>query len=222
MRYFYPRSPRGERRQPAAAGDLHRVISIHAPREGSDRRSTRKRVKSARNFYPRSPRGERRKRYHRRAGGRPISIHAPREGSDAHTSHRPCLPQRFLSTLPARGATYQRDRAESRQQNFYPRSPRGERPLSSSSQISAPNFYPRSPRGERQEQPWPEEEEPYFYPRSPRGERRAKRVDRAQPSGFLSTLPARGATARASCAELENGISIHAPREGSDRKAIRL
>ena len=34
----------------------------------------------------------------------------------------------------------------------------------------------------------------HFYPRSPRGER----------------------LARASCAELENGISIHAPREGSD------
>ena len=29
-------APREGSDQPAAAGDLHRVISIHAPREGSD------------------------------------------------------------------------------------------------------------------------------------------------------------------------------------------
>ena len=68
--------------QPAAAGDLHRVISIHAPREGSDRRSTRKRVKSARNFYPRSPRGERLSMSSPKSVKVTISIHAPREGSD--------------------------------------------------------------------------------------------------------------------------------------------
>ena len=57
--HFYPRSPRGERRERVSA-DLCRVgISIHAPREGSD-------------LPP--PAGKRHK---------PISIHAPREGSDA-------------------------------------------------------------------------------------------------------------------------------------------
>ena len=59
---FYPRSPRGERPTLRWLSALPLEISIHAPREGSDRRSTRKRVKSARNFYPRSPRGERRQR----------------------------------------------------------------------------------------------------------------------------------------------------------------
>ena len=34
--YFYPRSPRGERRGKPAPADGHRTISIHAPREGSD------------------------------------------------------------------------------------------------------------------------------------------------------------------------------------------
>ena len=56
-------------------------------------------------------------------------------------------------------------------------------------------FYPRSPRGERPSRKrssisiWPD-----FYPRSPRGER-------------LEVLQGAG---------IHLGISIHAPREGSD------
>ena len=34
--YFYPRSPRGERRRLALMARISRIISIHAPREGSD------------------------------------------------------------------------------------------------------------------------------------------------------------------------------------------
>ena len=56
---FYPRSPRGERRQLDPSGVEHRRISIHAPREGSD--------------PPISARPSR---------SPSISIHAPREGSD--------------------------------------------------------------------------------------------------------------------------------------------
>ena len=56
-------------------------ISIHAPREGSDPRPIQGPVPVL-NFYPRSPRGER---------------------PDAAT--RPRRHKRFLSTLPARGAT---------------------------------------------------------------------------------------------------------------------
>ena len=57
------------------------IISIHAPREGSDLLPSYWQV-PGQNFYPRSPRGERRQT---------ASLH----------------PQRriFLSTLPARGAT---------------------------------------------------------------------------------------------------------------------
>ena len=56
-------------------------ISIHAPREGSDR-FVMPTVPSRFHFYPRSPRGE-----------RPF---VPNSGIG---------PERFLSTLPARGAT---------------------------------------------------------------------------------------------------------------------
>ena len=34
--YFYPRSPRGERLDPETDIPIHKLISIHAPREGSD------------------------------------------------------------------------------------------------------------------------------------------------------------------------------------------
>ena len=58
------------------------MISIHAPREGSDPRR-------------------------RTADGAPapISIHAPREGSDLALRDPELLTEGFLSTLPVRGAT---------------------------------------------------------------------------------------------------------------------
>ena len=86
----------------------------------------------------------------KRANGKKISIHAPREGSDG-------LPWRV----------------KNRQNNFYPRSPRGER------RSSAP-WTPCGPKN--------------FYPRSPRGERPGRCPRPARRSAFLSTLPARGAT----------------------------
>ena len=56
-------------------------ISIHAPREGSDLRDGARKSQKG-NFYPRSPRGE-----------RPMY------------NHPSAVPCGFLSTLPARGAT---------------------------------------------------------------------------------------------------------------------
>ena len=152
------------------------VISIHAPREGSDPRHSVIAISSL-DFYPRSPRGERQSwprfngylkpflstlpargaTYYRRLEWMHvlISIHAPREGSDAlalgFTSRQALL---FLSTLPARGAT-----------------------------------------------------EAVFI--------------RALDEIFLSTLPARGATQTVTIFLLTGIISIHAPREGSDRFQTR-
>ena len=79
------------------------AISIHAPRVGSDtghRRAERRGVY----FYPRSPRGERPCDIDPDVLNNMISIHAPRVGSDRRTQHRDP------------GPIY-----------FYPRSPRGER-----------------------------------------------------------------------------------------------
>ena len=100
---------------------------------------------------------------------------------------------------------------------FYPRSPRGER-LSRTTcpAVERQNFYPRSPRGERQKEMQHLLNLLYFYPRSPRGERQPKHVKTGKRGGFLSTLPARGATRILADLFVDNEISIHAPREGSD------
>ena len=100
---FNPRSPHGERQTGQLATELGNVISIHAPRTGSDGVWSEN-VPMALNFNPRSPHGERRgrifKRYPRkdfnprsphgerryaiafRVSMIRISIHAPRTGSD--------------------------------------------------------------------------------------------------------------------------------------------
>ena len=101
-----------------------------------------------------------------------ISIHAPREGSDPAGAFEAVAWLRFLSTLPARGATHSMPAGCHRPNNFYPRSPRGER-------RRAPIVYLRSKD---------------FYPRSPRGERLALLMVAIALFRFLSTLPARGAT----------------------------
>ena len=79
-------------------------ISIHAPREGSDLALT----KARRDQH--------------------ISIHAPREGSDALRIGHNGISALFLSTLPARGATFSAVWHLAIPMHFYPRSPRGERP----------------------------------------------------------------------------------------------
>ena len=190
-------------------------------------------------FYPRSPRGERPGTRWRgitpigflstlpargatvikRAGLKVvrISIHAPREGSDA------------TSQIQRRG-----------RRDFYPRSPRGERqiyidgaqyqdPISihaprEGSDVAgievrylADGISIHAPR---------EGSDPgtgtgcrrvcHFYPRSPRGERPPAGRWTSRTPQFLSTLPARGATARMEFVLSCINISIHAPREGSD------
>ena len=81
----------------------------------------------------------------------------------------------FLSTLPARGATYVRYRLVSQVRAFYPRSPRGERLGCVKFDAGGRPFYPRSPRGERQKN---------------------EKLRKPKQLNFLSTLPARGATAK--------------------------
>ena len=85
------------------------MISIHAPRVGSD---TGRGVDQNRMvyFYPRSPRGERPEKVLVFALGNVISIHAPRVGSDEIYMEHEHGGDKFLSTLPAWGATTSRPR----------------------------------------------------------------------------------------------------------------
>ena len=124
-------------------------ISIHAPREGSDRSGSSSAGPPVKFLSTLPARGateseQRAASYERFLSTLPargatacpsvkqdsdgISIHAPREGSDCRTWYMDLSDGRFLSTLPARGATPVQPLGTEVQHDFYPRSPRGERP----------------------------------------------------------------------------------------------
>ena len=190
--YFNPRSPHGERRfwrnggrgrgrfqstlpargatRDGDGGDLMEVISIHAPRTGSDRAFLRKSAEIG------------------------ISIHAPRTGSDVcwiTFSTRNC---QFQSTLPARGATAAGGFLHYMHNHFNPRSLHGERRHQVQGGHDPWHFNPRSLHGERPtsltfwNSAW------RFQSTLPaRGATHVFRVI-GNAERFQSTLPARGAT----------------------------
>ncbi len=148
---FYPRPPRGGRPKEQMWWTTH----LH--------------------FYPRPPRGG---RPGRRCGCDPymgISIHALREEGDPSGWQMPARSRRFLSTPSARRATRKARRSCAwlsaflstpsarrategthhpirRASDFYPRPPRGGRPLKNEAISSSFDFYPRPPRGGRREE----------------------------------------------------------------------
>ena len=81
------------------------IISIHAPRAGSDN-SNHQKNQDLQHFNPRSPCGERPLLCHNGSSPLTISIHAPRAGSDACFLLFRLLLLLFQSTLPVRGATF--------------------------------------------------------------------------------------------------------------------
>ena len=130
--------------------------------------------------------------------GHTISIHAPRVGSDTPITLRHCTTYLFLSTLPAWGATRKSLTRQPASMYFYPRSPRGERPLAPKENTTKQDFYPRSPRGERLVaflfQVMPHN----ISIHAPRvGSDRRPADDKRGTGKFLSTLPAWGATSPA-------------------------
>ena len=148
---------------------------------------------------------------------------------------------RFLSTLSLRRATQIWINVATLADDFYPRSPCGERPAQTAKNTSiAGHFYPRSPCGERPVCMAQEcETFPYFYPRSPCGERQRraseavparyisihallaesdtlKRLKKPCTTLFLSTLSLRRATYRTRSDIVKAVISIHALLAESD------
>ena len=146
--YFYPRSPYGERRVFGSGAAGTNLISIHALLTESDAPDFA-RLANPLNFYPRSPYGERPAAPLARREAWPflstlslrratthdftalndilISIHALLAESDEPGSCSRHLPQRFLSTLSLRRATAYLPFDSATPEDFYPRSPCGER-----------------------------------------------------------------------------------------------
>ena len=168
---FNPRSPHGERRWLYGCVALHVVISIHAPRTGSDEQNDQIGGKAMSDFNPRSPHGERRSEVMLIVFLLSISIHAPRTGSDARVTGIACMTADFnprsphgerratagnpgggtifQSTLPARGATA-RSALRSCCSAFQSTLPaRGATAAMMIRCDASENFNPRSPHGER-------------------------------------------------------------------------
>ena len=171
------------------------TISIHAPRVGSDC-NVGPELHRYSNFNPRSPCGERpdlRYKPNRISG---ISIHAPRVGSDRRFMKSWKSRLRFQSTLPVWGAT----------------------PICGFD-VEVLVISIHAPRvGSDARTDFYLVHNQHFNPRSPCGERRCPRP--AQPAGqeFQSTLPVWGATTPLAVMVTATNISIHAPRVGSDPK----
>ena len=194
------------------------MISIHAPRTGSDVRSVPSSLPLL-NFNPRSPHGERRHRipvptrrryfnprspHGERPGGAEdveskayISIHAPRTGSDRTEEVTQISRELFQSTLPARGAT-----------------------LAGLDDFTLCLISIHAPRTGSDTGAgccscrWR-----YFNPRSPHGERHGA-PPRLLHIGVISIhAPRTGSDHSPQFKLFGMGISIHAPRTGSDVRA---
>ena len=155
------------------------------------------------------------------------------------------MAQEFQSTLPARGATRWFGRSP-KQNSISIHAPRtGSDSYSNFAYARCKNFNPRSPHGERRFRPEPvapTQDISIHAPRTGSDENKRKRRTAGK---FQSTLPARGATPstaqwrqasrnfnpRSPHGERQispatmngsQGISIHAPRTGSDGYSLRI
>ena len=236
--YFNPRSPHGERRGAFQVSDALSMISIHAPRTGSDISFSTSSIVS-RHFNPRSPHGERRPRSMqgdasasfqstlpaRGATGFHvqqqyevlISIHAPRTGSDLSSQNATSRPAISIHA-PRTGSDNPSALFGYEIEAFQSTLPaRGATRCFARPPRNPSDFNPRSPHGERRAQlPLRPAQIPISIHAPRTGSdvllfRACARLDL-----FQSTLPARGATGSHKPRHHNWEISIHAPRTGSD------
>ena len=123
-------------------------------------------------FYPRPPRGGRHFLLQRLDHFIKISIHALREEGDLERVTLQLISAIFLSTPSARRATGVIVTPRWWTLYFYPRPPRGGRPMASVAlMVRHIDFYPRPPRGGRPAHKLLKWRAKNFYPRPPRGGR---------------------------------------------------
>ena len=195
LRYFYPRPPRGGRPLYGAARQGVRGISIHALREEGDGVQV-SRCHLLGNFYPRPPRGGRRDT---KAAFAPSHEFLSTPSARRATRQMELFEEmeEFLSTPSARRATSRVLISCVRTGNFYPRPPRGGRPL-----LSLPSFalmlFLSTPSARRATAITRHllRSRRNFYPRPPRGGRLTFFRVSPMPTRFLSTPSARRATAK--------------------------
>ena len=256
--YFNPRSPWGERlalttvfsRSAPFQSTLpvggatrdklstlkDRVISIHAPRGGSDSKN-RIRAADQQYFNPRSPWGERQPRRSALLISQAFQSTLPVGGATGPATIQGLL-RRFQSTLPVGGATPFVEHSDEAAEHFNPRSPWGERLSDRALRARISNFNPRSPWGERLSPARLRSStarisihaprggsdcdtrsivsmDRDFNPRSPWGERRKTHVVGNRANIFQSTLPVGGATDKVKHANRRPGFQSTLPVGGA-------
>ena len=133
---------------PTRLQDANREISIHALREEGDGKKMHYVRLKIIYFYPRPPQGGR-PAHSCTEEGKTIFLSTP---SARRATKRDAISFRFiefLSTPSARRATVPSARMSMPESDFYPRPPRGGRPIRVPPLAPAVNFYPRPPRGGR-------------------------------------------------------------------------
>ena len=197
-RNFNPRTPRGVRPTSVIPSAKAIKISIHAPREGCDRRL-----------------------YIHCILLHCISIHAPREGCDGVKAGGGPSARRISIHAPREGCDKQNLRHHHRIYNFNPRTPRGVR-------LSIDNWWLKGNVQFQSTHPargatWCSGagtgQTDHFNPRTPRGVRLSLRGWRGGQWSISIHAPREGCDALCLLLYmLNNVISIHAPREGCDSK----
>ena len=215
--HFNPHSPRGERHQvqqaygrrkafqstlPARGATLAKQRGVYKgrfqstlPARGATFAPCSKNISLAISIH--TPREGSDNRPRERLFRLPISIHTPREGSDRTAANSNGAGYISIHT-PREGSDAKFRYAHYITFDFNPHSPRGERRPMAAVMPKIVNFNPHSPRGERP-----------LTPTAP-----------AMSNRFQSTLPARGATPKFYALTDNLTISIHTPREGSDRRGV--
>ena len=171
------------------------IVSIHAPREGCDRRAGRLCLR-LRGFNSRTP------------GGVRLLFD--------FCSNTWC---KFQFTHPGRGATGCHRQQSSKDYSFNSRTPGGVRPSRSPNQHNAKDVSIHAPREGCD--PAPATNQPprqRFNSRTPGGVRRIRLNTCSRLILFQFTHPGRGATLNHLSASASFEVSIHAPREGCDFK----
>ena len=215
MRYFYPRPPRGRRRENIQCEAKLLAISIHALREEGDHpyssweRGSNEFLStpSARRATCPLPTTTRSARF--------LSTPSARRATTTILTALRHL-EKFLSTPSARRATHI-DLARDLACDISIHALREEGDVVSlKGYLSHSDFYPRPPRGGRRRSRYCRPPQRYFYPRPPRGGRHAHISIPAPFAQFLSTPSARRATYKRTELEPSMDISIHALREEGD------
>ena len=195
--YFNPHSPRGERRFPG--NPLIRVMEFQStlPARGATLDAGPYPM-TPRDFNPHSPRGERHQHGGKSQMKNVFQSTLPARGATAAQADAIYDAGIFQSTLPARGATESAIIPDDFREISIHTPREGSDSFRGAYIWRLTDFNPHSPRGER---PLPSARWIFVHQ-------------------FQSTLPARGATISAIQDYFTELISIHTPREGSDRPFI--